>query len=123
MLRECERTLRPAGLLVGYTIAIAPTVRPKEMEAAIESGPSAVGTSEPYPSLLEGAGFEVLTFEDVSAEFVRVADERVAGWERHWSEITADRDQWEEDLERVRRARDGARSGYLARYFVVARKR
>ena len=123
MLRECHRTLRTGGLLAGYVIAVAPTVAPEQIEHAQEMGPSAVGTPAPYTDMLRASGFDVVTLEDVSEEFVRVAGARVSGWERHWSELTEDVDSWEEDLDRVRRAREAAESGLLVRYFMVARKR
>ena len=63
------------------------------------------------------------TFEDVTREFARVAEARVAGWERHRSELTEDVEAWEEDLDRVRRAGSAAALGYLVRYLMVARKR
>lgn len=85
-------------------------------------GPSAVSSRIPYPELLHQSGFDVVTFEDVSEEFARVAEARVAGWERHWSELTEDVDKWEEDLDRIRMARDAAQSGLLVRYFMVAVK-
>ena len=123
MLRDCHRTLRVNGLIAGYSIAVAPDVGPEEVEFAREMGPAAVAASAPYPELWDAAGFDVLTFEDVSEEFVRVAAARMAGWERHWSELTEDVASWEEDLDRIRRAREAAESGLLVRYFMVARKR
>ena len=107
----------------GYTIAVAPNAGPEDLQTAIDMGPAAVATESPYPDLFENAGFEILLIEDVSEEFARIAEARVAGWEEYWSELTDDLEGWADDLERVRRARSAADSGTLVRYLIVARKR
>jgi hypothetical protein len=123
VLRECHRTLRSGGLVAGFTIAVAPGIGSEDVAMAIELGPAAVAAPASYRDLWDGAGFDLEIFEDVSEEFSRVAEARLSGWERHWSDLTEDVESWEEDLDRIRRARKAAESGLLVRYFMVARKR
>jgi ubiquinone/menaquinone biosynthesis C-methylase UbiE len=71
LLRECVRVLSPAGHLVFSDFLLGEYLSTKEFEALSEVWffPG-LETAESYGRLLEEAGFEVLSFEDVGREHV-----------------------------------------------------
>ncbi len=73
MLRACRRVLKGGASLAFFVIHVADALPGPDRRRAVRTGPRAVGAGEPYPVLLERAGFIETWAVDQTDPFLRFA--------------------------------------------------
>lgn len=81
MLRACRKLLRTGGRLAYLTIVAAPDLTPAQARVAVELGPRAVTAIAPDGELMERAGYDDISVNDVTRSFLSVA----RAWHREFA--------------------------------------
>ena len=123
-MRECHRVLRPGGRLVAITIEPAGALSAEACERAVEIGPSHIEQDDSLADFAEAAGFRLLSVEDVTLEFRRVAEQASLALRANREGLTAEEDEqaYTEELDRKTRMARGVDEGLLVRTLVFAER-
>jgi hypothetical protein len=116
--------LRPGGRLVAIAIEPASDLSAEERERAVEIGPSHVAHDDSLVRFAEAVGFRLLSVEDVTLDFRRVAEEASVALRANREGLTAEEDEqaYNEELDRKTRMKQGVDEGLLVRTLVFAER-
>ena len=123
MLRECYRVLRPNGLLVVAAIELAPNLKGRELDRALELGPADVHAEAALGGLLQRAGFELVIERDVTRDFRVRIRQRLDALTRNEEALRREEGDDVVHAEREKRTRmlEAVSEGLLRRTIVVGR--
>jgi len=116
VLRACGRVLVPGGRLSFLVITVA------HGSSGVNAGPVHAASRDPYPRLLQEAGFAGVVETDVTDDYLATLE----AWIREWEAESADLerlvglDEFAERQIRRRKAAEAIRGGLLQRYLISA---
>lgn len=124
MLRATARALRDRGRTAFITIELAPDLQPEERQRAREAGPRTVTASQPYPHLLERAGFADVHIDDVTEDYLATLGRWVEQTRSHRDRLVEvdGREAVRDRLDSWTAAIEAVEAGWLRRTIYSARR-
>lgn len=122
VLRACRRVVREDGVMAFSVIHLPEGLSADERAHAETAGPPFAATARPYAELLDGAGWEITTRIDLTAEYLVAAGKTVAAQEERRGPLVKlwGREAAEAMLLRARERMGAIKGGLLCRELIVA---
>ncbi len=122
MLRACRRVLKAGAPLAFFVVAPAAGLSTRDVERAIEAGPSFVDAGPGYAKLLRQAGFADVEIVDVTDEYALTLSRAVQARETEAAQLESlvGAEVFAEGQASYRKESAAVHDGILQRYLVSA---